>query len=98
MCGQQERAGGVTASCAGSRNGQERAMQTVADMIHAFNELFLDFAPAAALIGLAVSWFFRNRRCRETERELRERIDFYRKQETGEERDGGSEGVLEKNP
>ena len=57
-------------------------MQTVADMIHAFNELFLDFAPAAALIGLAVSRFFRNRRCRETERELRERIDFYRKQET----------------
>ena len=59
---------------------RERVMQTVADMIHALNELFLDFAPAVALIGLAVSWFFRNRQCRETERELRRRIDLYNRQ------------------
>ncbi len=63
-------------------------MQTAAEMFSAFSSLFLDIAPFAALIALAVSWVRRRKRCREEERELRERIDFYHSQ-----KESGSSGI-----
>lgn len=63
-------------------------MQTVPEMFSAFSDLFLDVAPFAALIALAVSWVRRRKWCREEERELRERIDFYHSR-----KEPGSSGI-----
>lgn len=55
-------------------------MHTASDLWSAFNELFLDAAPVAALAALAVSWILRKKKLDREEREVRARIEQYRKQ------------------
>lgn len=55
-------------------------------MAAAFNQIFLDAGPAAALLVLFILWMVRNRRCRREEKELRERIGQYQAQ--GQETEG----------
>lgn len=50
------------------------------ELLFAINSFVLDAGPAAALLVLAVMWFVRNRRCREEEKGLRERIEKYKEQ------------------
>ena len=54
-------------------------MLTIANLFHALNTVFLDVAPAAALAVLAAAWLVRERKYRRKERELRGRIETYRK-------------------
>ena len=55
-------------------------MHTASDLWSALNELFLDAAPVAALAALAVSWIMRKKKLDREEREVRARIEQYRKQ------------------
>ena len=54
-------------------------MLTIADLFRALNTMFLDLAPAAALAVLGAVWLVRERRYRRKERELRGRIETYRR-------------------
>lgn len=53
-------------------------MHTASDLWSAFNELFLDAAPAVALAALAVSWILRKKKLDREEREVRARIEKYK--------------------
>lgn len=49
-------------------------MHTAAELLTAFNRLFLDAAPVAALCALAVSWVRKYKRYKKEERRLLERL------------------------
>ena len=53
-------------------------MRAISDLWSAVNGLFLDMAPAAALIALGVSWAVQKRRLDREEKELRSRISSYK--------------------
>ena len=52
-------------------------MDTAAELWGAFNSIFLDVAPFAALAALAVSWVLQKRRFDREARELQDRIKEY---------------------
>ena len=83
--------------CSGIQGGAETIrserenMQTAADVFSALNALVLDLGPVVALAALAVSWYFRNRRYRQEEQELRGRIGEYAEEWAGENAGDASE-------
>lgn len=63
----------------------EANMSAAVPFFSALNAFFLDVAPFAALAVIAVQWFLSRRNYRSEERELLERIDFYRRQYRSQE-------------
>jgi len=59
------------------QEGAEKGMHTAEDLWIAFNSIFLDIVPLAALAALAVSWFLRKKRFDREEETLRSRISMY---------------------
>lgn len=66
-------------------------MHTAADLWSAWNGLFLDLAPVAAIIALGVSWFLRKKRLDREESGIRGRIETYRSQKETGPADSGEE-------